>query len=255
MTAGNLKFEALQLAIQSYLERFPRLTVKALSMRTGVPYATLRRIIQSEVNDIKDETIFRIIDRVLTKAEQLEFIREHYPVLSRIMSEQAPAEASHEDISRQFKTFHRMNPHNMILQLVQSKAGTLRTDIERLTGEYGLMALDEMIGVGLLHEEQGVIEIRMKHELDFDDVRYQVSKDLDSIPNLLHGAPGLIHHVLGAVTPEGLLQLMKKSRTLLNEVEEVMADGRGKIPFFFDIVLGVYDPERVPIRCKDDNGT
>ncbi len=255
MATGKLKFEALQLAIQSYLGQFPRLTVKALSMRTGVPYATLRRIIQSEVNDIKDETIFRIIDRVLTKTEQLEFIREHYPVLSRIMSEQAPVEASHEDVRQQFKTFHRMNPHNLILQLVQSKAGTLRTDIERLTGEYGLIALDEMIGVGLLREEQGVIEIRVKYDLDFEEVRYQVSKDLDYIPNLLHGSPGLIQHMLGAVTPEGLLHLMRNSRKLLSEVGDMMEEGRGKIPLFFNIVLGAYDPERVPIRCKDENET
>ncbi|MDQ3232909.1 MAG: hypothetical protein M3Q07_13910 [Pseudobdellovibrionaceae bacterium] len=256
MTSGKSKLEALQAALENYFLRFPRLTVKALSMRTGVPYATLRRIIQAEVNEIKDETIFRIIDRVLLKDEQMDFIREHYPVLDKIINGRSLPGPPNDDMAQRFRKFHRASPHNLIIRMALSRAGIDRAHVEQLTGDIGLLALDEMIAAGLLVEEQGAIEVQWEVEpyMEFDDIRHQVDKDLEYSANTLDSGPGFIRHTLGAVSPEGLLRIASLTQKLLAEVEATVGEKSGNIPFYLDVLVGSYDLDRLPARHKVDRG-
>lgn len=98
------KLEAVQTALKSYFERFPRISIKALSSRTGVPYATLRRLMQNEVNEIRDETIFKLIERVMGREERLSFLFEHYPSLARIMQGESEKEGNAESFECQVLT-------------------------------------------------------------------------------------------------------------------------------------------------------
>lgn len=98
------KLEAVQSALKSYFERFPRISIKALSVRTGVPYATLRRLMQNEVNEIRDETIFKLIDRVMGRPERLAFLCAHYPALARILQGDPERDGERDSMERHLLT-------------------------------------------------------------------------------------------------------------------------------------------------------
>ncbi|MDQ3233858.1 MAG: hypothetical protein M3Q07_18735 [Pseudobdellovibrionaceae bacterium] len=243
MSEKRSKFQALQIALEDYFSRYPRVTIKALSIRTSVPYATLRRIINSEVNDIKDETIFRVINRVMQRKDQIEFIRKYYPILENMNPVQPQIETSSDDFTRSFKRFLRMSPHNLVVKLALAKAFTSRRDVERLTGEYGLTALDEMIGAGLLVEEHDGIFVHSELESvsDVEDICHQIIKDIEYIPVTRKSGSSMVRHVFGSISPEGLTRIIDMGQNLVSEVNDLAQKDNGGIPFFFDLVSGTYD--------------
>ncbi|MDQ3231526.1 MAG: hypothetical protein M3Q07_06860 [Pseudobdellovibrionaceae bacterium] len=245
MEARISKFEAVQALLNSYFNRYPRVTIKALSMRTGVPYATLRRILQSEVNEIKDETVFKLLERVLHKSEQVEFIRSHYPSLVRMISPPSQIKPAIEGLSDVLRKFVYLSPHNLIIRLAMTRAGASHEAIERLTGESGLLALDEMIEQGLL-EQQGNVIRAVFSEMDHDATQYQISSDAKNFVRELSSNFSLISHVCESVTPEALARIVTMSREFLKEIEEIKEGAIGSVPFFFNIVVGPYDQQDLP---------
>jgi hypothetical protein len=238
------KLEAVQAAVKSYFERFPRVSIKALSMRTGVPYATLRRILQNEVNDIKDETIFKLIDRVMLRQERMVFIKDHYPSLAKVISDYPEQNLDDESAIDLLKRFRYLDPHNYIIKLALTTSGTSRDDIQRLTGERGIMALEEMLDAGLLVEERDVIRIEGSGHrlLDLDDMLHQISKDLQYFPRSMVGTQyARIGHMSESVTREALLKMVEMSGELMKNIEKVKDSETGDVPFFFDVVISTYD--------------
>jgi hypothetical protein len=241
------KLEAVQSAVKSYFERFPRVSIKALSMRTGVPYATLRRILQHEVNDIKDETIFKLIDRVMLRQERMLFLREHYPSLAKVISEQ-PEQSFAEDVAiDQLKRFRYLDPHNFILSLALTSRGTCRDDIQRLTGERGMMALEEMMETGLLLEERDVIRIEATYRqpLDLEETLHQMGKDLHYFPKGLGNGPlTRVSHMSESVSREVLQKMVALTGEFWLAMERLReSEPPGDIPFFCDVAIATYDKQ------------
>ncbi|MFY7928139.1 MAG: hypothetical protein ACOVS5_04640 [Oligoflexus sp.] len=238
------KLEAVQAAVKSYFERFPRVSIKALSMRTGVPYATLRRILQNEVNDIKDETIFKLIDRVMLRQERMVFIKDHYPALAKVIVDYPEHSLDDESAIDLLKRFRYLDPHNYIIKLALTTSGTSRDDVQRLTGERGIMALEEMLDAGLMVEERDVIRIEGSGHrlLDLDDMLHQIGKDLQYFPRSMVGTQyARLGHMSESVTKEALLKMVEMSGELMKNIEKVKDSEIGDVPFFFDIVISTYD--------------
>ncbi len=243
MRETSRKFEAVQMAVKNYFERFPRVSIKALSLKTSVPYATLRRIIQAEVNDIKDETIFKLIDRVMQREDRMSFIRDYYPSLAKVVIDQ-PEQLDADGVMTALKRFRYMDPHNFIIKLSLTKAGMTRADIQRLTGSYGMGALDEMLHGGLLMEDGDTIRFAGKNfgMDDVDDIQQQIRKDLNYFPRNLVGTQyARIGHISESITLEALARIVAMSGDLMKEVEVAKDRGTGSTPFFFDILIGTYD--------------
>jgi len=238
------KFEAVQSAVKRYFDRFPRVSIKALSMRTGVPYATLRRIIQAEVNDIKDETIFKLIDRVMLREDRMSFIRNHYPALAKVVSE-CPEQGLDDDGSvALLKKFRYLDPHNFIIKLALTTAGTTRDDVQRLTGERGILALEEMLDSGLIIEERELLRVGGNgfRLLDIDDIQHQIHKDIQYFPRSMIGTEfARIGHMSESVSRAALAKMVAMSGELLKQIEQTKDTETGSIPFFFDIMIGTYD--------------
>ncbi|HYX12954.1 MAG TPA: hypothetical protein VE944_01020, partial [Nostoc sp.] len=245
MEARISKFEAVQALLKSYFGRYPRVTIKALSVRTGVPYATLRRILHSEVNEIKDETVFKLLERVLSKNEQVDFIRSHYPSLGRMISLPSQIKPDNGELSDLLRKFLYLNPHNLIIKLAMTKAGASREAAERLAGESGLLALDEMLEAGLLEQESNVIRAVFS-EMDHHAMQHQISSDARNFVRELSSNFALISHTCESITPEALARIVAMSREFLKEIEEIKEDAVGSVPFFLNIVVGPYDQQDLP---------
>ncbi len=244
MKVMSPKFEAVQSAVKKYFERFPRVSIKALSMRTGVPYATLRRILQAEVNDIKDETIFKLIDRVMLREDRMSFIRDHYPALAKVVAEYPEQGLDDDGSVALLKKFRYMDPHNFIIKLALTTAGTTRDDVQRLTGERGILALEEMLDAGLVQEEREIIRVGGSgyRLLDIDDIQHQIHKDLQYFPRSMVGTEyARIGHMSESVSQEALARMVAMSGELLKQIEQTKDKEIGTIPFFFDIMIGTYD--------------
>jgi hypothetical protein len=238
------KFEAVQTAVKRYFERFPRVSIKALSMRTGVPYATLRRILQAEVNDIKDETIFKLIDRVMLREDRMSFIRDHYPALAKVVAEYPEQGLDDDGSVAMLKKFRYMDPHNFIIKLALTTAGTTRDDVQRLTGERGILALEEMVDAGLIIEEREILRVHGNgfRLMDIDDIQHQIQKDLHYFPRNMVGTQyARIGHMSESVSKEALARMVAMSGELLKNIEQTKDSETGTIPFFFDIMIGTYD--------------
>ncbi len=238
------KLEAVQTAVKSYFERFPRVSIKALSMRTGVPYASLRRILQNEVSDIKDETIFKLIDRVMLRPDRMQFIKDHYPSLAKVIGDYPEQNLDDESSVELLKRYRYMDPHNYIIKLSLTTSGTTRDDVQRLTGERGIQALEEMVEAGLILEESEQLRVGGNGflMLDLDDMLHQVGKDLHYFPRSMVGTPyARIGHMSESVSPEALMKMVEMSGDLLKNVEKIKDTETGNVPFFLDLVVSTYD--------------
>lgn len=238
------KLEAVQAAVKSYFERFPRVSIKALSMRTGVPYASLRRILQNEVNDIKDETIFKLIDRVMLRQDRMIFIKDHYPALAKVIGDYPEQDLDDEMAVDLLRRYRYMDPHNYIVKLALTSGGTTREDLQRLTGERGLQALEEMLDAGLIQEDREILRIGGSgyRLMDLDDMLHQIGKDIQYFPRSMVGTPyARIGHMSESVSREALMKMVEMSGELLKNVEKIKDSETGPVPFYLDLVISTYD--------------
>ncbi|HYX38352.1 MAG TPA: hypothetical protein VE954_35060 [Oligoflexus sp.] len=249
MEARTSKLEALQNALGKYFERFPEVNVMDLAVQSDVPYATHRRIVQSEVNEVKDETIVKLIERIMPAAEQLDFIRSHFPLILSIVERLSQAKPMNGDFSTLLRKFKRLNPHNLIIQLALSARGLHRDVVRRLTGELGLRSLDEMIEAGLLQAHENGASLKVQpYSPDLADLMHQVNQDVMHFSRDMDPKFALIGHVSESVTAEELARIVSMGSKVLREVDMLKEESPGRVPFFFDIVIGTYDEQSVFVR-------
>jgi transcriptional regulator with XRE-family HTH domain len=77
----------LRSLIELYLSQKPTRNPSRLAAKSGVSYATLRRILQNEVSTVSLETTVSILRVITTLSESLNFIEKHYPSSGQTIKE------------------------------------------------------------------------------------------------------------------------------------------------------------------------
>lgn len=240
----------LQVAIASYLDQHKNLSIQSISNKTNVSYSTIRRILQSEANDVRDETILALILVVMSTEERLQFLQTYYPSLGALLKE--PQNTDDPAIDHfKLRMYRFKDPHNYILKMALTASGTTRKDIHRVLGERGTGALDEMIEDKFLIEDRAG---RIYHLatgsfiMNADDILHQIKKDADYFDKTLVGSPfARLGHMSASLSVAAYKELIELVTDFLRKSERLKeaSENQGNVPVFIDVIVNTYD--RAPL--------
>jgi DNA-binding transcriptional ArsR family regulator len=244
--------------IDRYLSGHRSRSLSSLSRASGVSYTTLRRLYQREGNPTA-EPVLKIVDAALTNDEKIEFINRHYPELADTINKfQRDAYASASSRQEALKTVFMRDPHNFILNLAQNSKGTTREDVNRLTGERGLEALDELVECELLERsregQREVFRLAPLLSHDCDMALAQIKLSADHFDRSLIGTKAArVFHATSSIRRQALEQIHDVVSAAIQQIMTIKDDPRnaGEIPIFVDMLMSVYD-KRTLSREEND---
>lgn len=250
--------EDLKRVIDLYLEGHRSRSLATLTRVSGVAYSTLRRFAQKEGAPTA-EPVLKILDATLPTTDKIAFLQKHFPEIARTISRYAERSLSQDEepSKEHLKMFFRQNPHNLILNLAITVAGTTVDIIRRLCGERGLAALDEMVECQVLMRDHATGKVRYRDDtlvcLDSDFLLNQIRHSTDYFDRSMLGTKAArLAHMTAAVNREGLERIHTILSEALNEVATIHEDPRywGKIPYFAGALMNVYDKK--PLLDDED---
>lgn len=237
----------LQSAISEYLQSHPNLSIQSISNKANVSYSTIRRIIQNEANDVRDETILSLIQVIMSRPRRIDFLNRFYPSLGSLIVETP----NHDSVLDQEKLrlYRYKDPHNYILKMALTANGTSRNTIQRILGNRGTAALDEMIEDNFLEENRsGCVRHAASGAImmNANDILYQIKKDSDYFDKSLVGSNlSRLAHLSASLSPEAYKRLITLVNNFIKEVDllKESSENNGHIPMYIDLMVGTYDRE------------
>ncbi len=239
--------EDLQKVIEKYLDGHRSRSLATLARVSGVAYTTLRRFAQREGNPTA-EPVLKILDATLGTKEKLAFLELHFPGIARTIAKHWGKAEGGEPNAEELAVFYRRSPHNFILNLTINANGSTVETIQRLCGERGVAALDEMVESQVLERDLRTGKVRYRSDclviadpsLLLDQIRHSVEYFDHS---LLGTEAARIGHATAPVNREGLAKVHAIVTEALREIYEINEDPRyaGDIPYFVGALMNVYD--------------
>lgn len=241
--------EDLQRVIESYLDGHRSRSLATLSRVSGVAYSTLRRFAQKEGNPTA-EPVLKILDATLGTTEKLAFLDRHFPGIARTIAKYTGQASDQEPHAEEISMFYRRSPHNFILNLTININGTTVDTIQRLCGERGIEALDEMVECRILTRDYktGAVKYRSESILIADPslLLEQIRRSTDYFDRALLGTEAArVGHATAAVNRVGLARAHAILTDALRAIYEINEDPRyaGDIPYFVGALMNIYDKE------------
>jgi len=240
--------EELKSLIDRYLEGHRNRSLATLSRASGVSYTTIRRFAQREGHPTA-EPVLKIVDATLSAAEKIEFLRRHFPEIARTIHKiDAGTYAAVNTALDHVKMFYGRDPHNFILNIAITAAGTTVSDVERLCGERGLVALDEMIDFDVLERDHATGAIRAKDDtlfiVDCETAFRNIEKSIQYFDRSMIGTKAAkLGHMTASLSEEGVEKIHTIVSDAISEIFAVKDDPRfaGEIPLFVDLLMNTYD--------------
>lgn len=248
----------LQWKIAEYVDGRRYQSLMTLSDRSGVPYNTIRRISNGQVEKPNFETVLAILKVVESRQKALTTVRNYYPELADFLSESEPSTPENPSRAQQ-KVFDSLIDDGIsyrIYCLASTRCGTSTEQIERLLGEEGLGKLQILMDGGLLYlDNLGMIRSigagpgsafaksmlqRIKYGLEFFD------------PSLLGTDGGHLAIECDSVNLQGIRAIKKACKDFSVTIARITNDERmtGSIPFYTNFVFGLLDASRLPRRSS-----
>lgn len=240
--------EDLQNVIERYLDGHRSRSIATLSRVSGVAYSTLRRFAQKEGNPTA-EPVFKILDATLPTAEKIAFLKIHFPAIAHSIERFAgPAAEAAKANTEEFAIFYRRNPHNFILNLSITASGTTVETIQRLCGERGLSALDELVEAEILTRDlkTGAVKFNQSSIVitDPDLTLNQIRLALEYFDRSTMGTEAArIGYASQSLNLAGLTRVHELLTEALRQVYAINDDPKyqGDIPCFLGAIFNVYD--------------
>lgn len=257
MTESADLSDDLKSVIDRYLDGHRTRSLATLSRVSGVAYTTLRRFSQREGNPTA-EPVLKIVDATLPTKDKIEFLGKHFPELARFVHFDQKTYSQDESGRTDFKFFFMRDPHNYLLNLAISDHGTSAEDIQRLCGERGMDALDELVEHEILTREPRTGKVRYKDHtifsVDVDMGLAQVKRSADYFDRSLIGSKAAkFCHATAAVNKDGLEKIHAVVTDAIARIFALKDDPRhtGDIPFFVDVLMNVLDKKPLTLSQED----
>ncbi len=233
-------------AINAWIQGNRQRNLSSLSRRSNVAYSTVRRIAQNE-SVPHPYTALALAEIVMTTAQRVEFLKKHFPTIGSLMDSVYTPEMRQEPNDESLRRFLRMEPHNRIFNIAATKAGTNRFSINRLCGQTGLDALEEMLNVGLLNESaEGLIRYSDESWAmgNLDDALAQLRQSTEHFDKHLLGTEGAsLMHATGSISKEVVPRLKEIVLKFIKDVNTLIEqpEAAGEVHFFCDLMYSLYD--------------
>jgi hypothetical protein len=226
--------------INSYLERYPQVSLNALASRSGVPVSTLRRIsLGQQKSDIAPHTVLNLTSYLLKEKNLVELLHKLDPVIGEFLEKHFgnfifASENRVYDVD--LNSYLKDQQRYFIYKLAANHNGTTRFEIIELFGRIGETKVAEMMELGLIVEAEGRLHARDK---DFSlDLRVAASHlpELTRFykPEALGQGLNLFYSMSESLTKEAIVEIKNIQREAANRIAAIMDEekNKGDIPYF-----------------------
>lgn len=230
--------------ISEYLQAHRSRSLKGLSMKTGVAYATLRRIYQKDATPTLENTL-RLIQFICPKEEALRFLKMHYADFGEWLDnyfsiDQVVATPNLNALIKDKDNF-------IIISLASTEHGTTLQDIANLLGSMGCTKTQSLLGQGILIEEHGVIKTAQKEFacVDADSVLAQIRNAVDCF-NKDHLGTSTATAVIqtDGVSDEGLRHIFEVIREADRRITKIRKNHPGRNTMFAGLFMNIFEGSR-----------
>ncbi len=241
----------LQCKINNYVEGKKYQSLMTLSDRSGVPYNTVRRIANGQVDKPTLETVLAILRVVESRKGVVDSVKEYYPELGEFFS------SSQEASQTQMVTDHLVDSMvddqvtYRIFSVAGTHQGTNRQDIQRQFGENGVDKLKMMLDDGFLYEdESGTVRtvVREYYSMDIRTILKKIRHGVDIFDVSLAGTDGcfLATHT-ESLSLAGIKAIKKAAKDFYFTVAEIKNNEKyaGNIAFYANVMLGLFDSTKL----------
>ncbi len=253
MVDEKLLLEELVQAINTWMLGNKNRSLSSLARKANVAYSTIRRIAQNE-SVPHPYTALAIAEVVYTVDQRIDFLKKHFPIVGNLMEECYNGKVQTLPSEGMLDQFLRKEPHNRIFNMAATHAGTNRSVIQRLTGEFGIEALEEMLNAGvILESDTGKIHYHQEHWAygSFDEALEQTRHSVGHFNKQLIGTAGAsLMHATGSVNADTVPKLKNLINAFVKEFNAIKnaKDAEGSIPFFCDLIYSLYDKNDLIVK-------
>ncbi len=227
--------------IKTYVDGHKNRSLKGLSMKTGVAYATLRRILLQDAVPTM-ENILPIIQFICSKEDGIVFLKTHFPSFGTWLEEYFSDDQDFVDSDMNHLIKDKEN--FVIISLAATDAGTTRETIRELLGVFGEQKINNLIDHGVVVEVQGCVKTTKKEfgSVDPDSVLAQIKNAADIFnKNRLGSATAMAGIQTDGVSEEGLKEIFKVMVEAEMKVSKIRKVYRGDHTMFAGLILNVIE--------------
>lgn len=226
--------------IGDYFNRYPQLSINALSKRSGVGASTIRRILTGEIKgDPAPHTLLNLVS-ALTQEKRLsvlvhmfegplgEVLKENFSPFIELELPHSIGKNINKELSDSLKYF--------IYKVAANRAGLKKTWVMDNFGKLGLDKLEELIHAGLI---LGGPEDFQAKDKDFSLDTSVAARHLPQLvkfykPQEVDQGKNLFYTLSESINEESLKKIKAIQKQAIKEIYEVMQspDSYGEIPYF-----------------------
>ncbi|HYX35755.1 MAG TPA: hypothetical protein VE954_21875 [Oligoflexus sp.] len=235
------KIELLAGYIERWIAANSRRNIALLSRLSGVPYPTIRRIMQKEsVPNI--ETAMSILNTVATLQETISYFDDN----ASIQDFYARVTTNKELVTDPDTIGRLLKRESFWIIVLALTVGATASRVEKLLGTFGLSEFTAMIEEGFLHEESRDVyrtdSQRLLQYIESKKVGEEAAKHIAELP-IRHD--GLKRFLAFNVNMETFVQMKKKMQDCFAELDEMGRKNPGNM-----LIAGSF----VVTRVFDDEG-
>ncbi|MFW7380842.1 MAG: hypothetical protein ACOH5I_18650 [Oligoflexus sp.] len=241
----------LQCKIAEYVEGKKYQSLMTLSDRSGVPYNTIRRIANGQVDKPTLETVLAVLRVVENRQGVIHSVKQYYPELGELFSATQTASETQAVTDYLIDSLFQDQVNYRIFSLAGTRAGTNRQDIQRMFGENGITKLNGMLDEEVLCEDgTGTIRtvVREYYSVDIRTILQKIRHCVDIYDTSLVGTDGCFLSTHSeSLNIQGLKAVKKAAMDFYFAVAKIKNDERysGSIPFYANVMLGLFDSSKL----------
>ncbi len=245
----------LKTMLDTYLDRYPNVSLNALAMKSGIGATTLRRLKNDDIKgDPAPHTVLALVS-ALTSEKRLSVIVESYdgPLGELLKSSFGPYVETKIDHSYKadLNSFLRDSTSYFVYKLCANRTGATMESIESNYGKIGVQKLEYLMKNGLIRREGDSFHA-MEKNFGLD-----VSIVLDHLPQLVAHfkldkvceGQNLFYTVSESLNEEGIQKIKQIQKEAIKKIIDITKSPfyEGDIPYF---TLNMNDSQILPERTE-----
>ncbi len=245
----------LKAMLDSYLDRYPHVSLNALAMKSGIGATTLRRLKNDDIKgDPAPHTVLSLVS-ALTSEKRLSVIVESYdgPLGELLKTSFGPYVETKIDHSYKadLNSFLRDSTSYFVYKLCANRVGATYDDIESNYGKIGLMKLEHLVKNGLIAKDGEVYHARDKN------FGLDVAVVLEHLPQLVahfkldkvSEGQNLFYTISESLNEEGIQKIKQIQKEAIKKIIDITKSPfyEGEIPYF---TLNMSDSQILPEKTE-----
>lgn len=239
----------IQQVMSSFLKEHPQLSVNALSKRSEVSEATMRRIVNDQVKtEPCGDTIIEILAAITKERRISELVKMFPGPIADKLKQTFGFQTQNSRYQHIPELERELNDEitYLVYKLAANSKGTNRLKVSETLGIIGLDRLDKLMSKELIIEDQGVLHARYKSFTLSNQVFTRNFKSCAQFINTQKNrdpSRNLFYNLSESINDETYREVLKVQRQALKKINLLLndPDNGGDIPYFQLVAVDYFD--------------